>query len=239
MSGNVAPKIVRDSSLVLYLDAANTKSYSTGSLFKDLSKNLYNSTITGNPTYSNTHGGSFLFDNIDDLITVNGLDLDTLGSTQNFTVMFGAKKTQYGTSGLNTGNSNLFIGSDNGYNNGWRIVESNLGTPGTTFSGAMSWSFGSPQISSNVTITDSYNRFSICAFSQNGSNVLSFLNGKISSTNTFGAYVSGVSSGKISSGGNGVGRFSGYFSFILIYNRSLSSTEILQNYNALKSRFGL
>ena len=84
-----------------------------------------------------------------------------------------------------------------------------------------------------------YNRFSICAFSQNGSNVLSFLNGKISSTNTFGSYVSGVSSGKISSSDNGVGRFSGYFSFILIYNRSLSSTEILQNYNALKSRFGL
>ena len=34
-------------------------------------------------------------------------------------------------------------------------------------------------------------------------------------------------------------RFQGNMGPILIYNRALSATEVTQNYNALKSRFGL
>lgn len=37
----------------------------------------------------------------------------------------------------------------------------------------------------------------------------------------------------------GYGPFSGNISNIMLYNRALSSTEVLQNYNALKGRFGL
>ena len=33
--------------------------------------------------------------------------------------------------------------------------------------------------------------------------------------------------------------FKGYLSNVLVYDRGLSSDEVLQNYNALKKRFGL
>lgn len=240
MAFHYSPKIVTDG-LVLYLDVANSRSYNNGQLL-DLSKNLYDPVLTGSPAYSATYSGSLLFDNIDDLITTGttgGLNLNTLGATRNFTVMFGAKKTHYGTGGNNVGNSNLFMGASLGYNDGWRIQEYSLGTPGNPFNGNMSWSFGSPMISSSISIADTSNRFSICAFSQNGPNVLAFLNGKTQSSTTFGAYVNGVNSGKIGPSEGGVGRFAGYFSFICIYNRSLSEKEISQNYNALKSRFDL
>jgi hypothetical protein len=39
-------------------------------------------------------------------------------------------------------------------------------------------------------------------------------------------------------GGN-QGYFTGYIPNTQIYNRALSATEVLQNYNATKTRFGL
>jgi hypothetical protein len=38
---------------------------------------------------------------------------------------------------------------------------------------------------------------------------------------------------------NSVEFFSGSFGYFQIYNRALSASEVLQNYNALKSRFNL
>ena len=58
MSGNVAPKIVRDSSLVLCLDAANTKSFQVGTIkWLDLSGDKLNATLYSGATYSSLNGG--------------------------------------------------------------------------------------------------------------------------------------------------------------------------------------
>ena len=121
-----------------------------------------------------------------DLDEASGIDWNTLGSTRNFTFMFGAKKIAYGTSGNNTGDSYLFQGASNGYDSGWRITESNLGTPGTSFSGNQLYVFGSPSISSRLIVTDTVaDRFAICAFTQNGTSAFGFLNG-VTATATFG-----------------------------------------------------
>jgi hypothetical protein len=55
---------------------------------------------------------------------------------------------------------------------------------------------------------------------------------------TFGTSFTGV----IELGGNPSGggvNFNGRYGIVLIYNRSLTNTEITQNYNALKNRYGL
>ena len=55
---------------------------------------------------------------------------------------------------------------------------------------------------------------------------------------TFGTSFTGV----IELGGNPSGggvNFNGRYGILLIYNRSLSNSEITQNYNALKNRYGL
>ncbi len=234
-----SPSIVTNG-LVLCLDAANRKSYpGSGTTWTDLSGNGNNGTLTNGPTYSSTSGGSFLLDNSNDEINLGGINWNTLGSTRNFTFMFGAKKIAYGNGGNNTGDSYLFQGASNGYNNGWRIIETNGGTPGTSFSGAQSYMFGSPNISTNLTVTDTVaDRFAICAFTQNGTSAFGFLNG-VTATATFGSYANGGNTGFIGRATDGVGRFNGYISFVHVYNRALSAAEIQQNFNALRGRFGI
>jgi hypothetical protein len=239
MTVNYNPRIVTDG-MILYLDAANRKSYpGTGTTWIDLSGNGNNGTLVNGPAYSSIFGGSFLLDATNDEITLGGINWNTLGSTRNFTFMFGAKKIAYGTGGNNSGDSYLFQGASNGYNSGWRIVEGNVGTPGTSFTGTQNYYLGSPSISVNVGVIDDVaNRFAVCAFTQNGTSASAFLNGK-TNTATFGSYVSGTNTGFMGRQDSGVGRFNGYISFVLVYKRALTAAEILQNYNATRSRFGI
>ena len=58
MAFNYSPKIVTNG-LVLCLDAANPKSYVSGSTkWNDLSKNYLNGTLTNGPTFNSANGGS-------------------------------------------------------------------------------------------------------------------------------------------------------------------------------------
>jgi hypothetical protein len=55
-----SPRIVTDG-LVLYLDAANTKSYVSGSTtWSDLSRSENSATLINGPTYSNANKGSII-----------------------------------------------------------------------------------------------------------------------------------------------------------------------------------
>ena len=61
-----SPSIITDS-LILCLDAANTKSYpGSGATWTDLSGNGNNVTLTNGPTYSSVDGGSIVFDGTND-----------------------------------------------------------------------------------------------------------------------------------------------------------------------------
>ena len=239
MSLTHSPSIITDG-LVLCLDAANPKSYpGSGTIWKDLSGLGNNGTLVNGTAFSSNYNGSFLFDNTDDYVSLNSIDWNALGATRNFTFMFGALKTRYGTSGNNFGDSLLMVGGSNGYNSGWRITEGSQGTPGTVFTGNQLYTFGSPSISASVLVSDTIsNRMGICAFSQSGASATGFLNGN-TSTASFGSYVNGTNTGTLGQSNFGVGAFGGYISFILAYNRGLSLTEIQQNFNAYRGRFGI
>jgi hypothetical protein len=62
------PNIVTDG-LVLYLDAANQKSYpGTGTTWNDLSGNGNNGTLVNGPTFNSDNNGSIVFDGVDDYV---------------------------------------------------------------------------------------------------------------------------------------------------------------------------
>ena len=62
-----SPRIVRDS-LVFYLDAANTKSYTgSGTTWIDMSGKNHDGTLTNGPTFSSDNSGSIVFDGSNDL----------------------------------------------------------------------------------------------------------------------------------------------------------------------------
>lgn len=238
MSYYNGPKIVTNG-LQLYLDAANPKSYpGSGTTWIDITGNGNNATLNNGlqTGFSTLYGGTFNFDNSDDYVSISNFNFETLGQSRSLTVMFGAYKKFYGTSGNNTGDSRVLQGSDNGYNQGYRIVEVNTGTPGAAFTGAQGFSYG--YLNSGATIYDTVNRPAICAFSQNGNSLDCFINNSFGTGNMI-AYTNGTNSGTMGGGGYGVGYFGGYISFLQVYNRALSRAEILQNYDATKTRFGL
>jgi len=60
--------------LVLYLDAANRQSYVSGSTtWQDLSGQGNNGTLVGGPTFDTTNGGSIVFDAINDHVSIPSL----------------------------------------------------------------------------------------------------------------------------------------------------------------------
>ena len=63
-----SPRIVRDS-LLLYLDAANTKSYpGSGTTWTDLSSKNNNPTLTNGPTFDSDNMGSIVLDGTNDIV---------------------------------------------------------------------------------------------------------------------------------------------------------------------------
>lgn len=228
--------------LVLHLDAANLKSYpGSGTTWYDLSGNGYHATLYNSPTY-NSSIGAFVLDNIDDYVQLNSnLNLETLGASYNYTIMFGAKKLYYGTGGNNTGNSNLITASSSGYTNGWRVHEDSQGTPGNAFTGPSAYSIGSPDLGSSISISDTVSdRTSLVAFSRSSTQFFAFLNNNTKTeVETTTSYSTGTNYGIVGLATFGVGRFAGNLHFIMIYNRPLSQTEIQKNFEALRGRYGI
>jgi hypothetical protein len=73
--------VVRDG-LVLYLDAANLKSYpGSGTVVKDIVSNSINGTLLNGVSFSNSNKGIFSFDGVDDYINLQ--DISILNNTIN------------------------------------------------------------------------------------------------------------------------------------------------------------
>ena len=70
--------------LIMYLDAGVSASYSgSGTNWNDITYNGNDGTLVNNPTYSSANGGSILFDGIDDYIAINNVNLN-IAAGQNF-----------------------------------------------------------------------------------------------------------------------------------------------------------
>jgi len=224
--------------LVLHLDAANPKSYpGSGTSWKDLSKNGNSGTLTNGPAFDNGNYGSITFDNVDDHISVpisNDLILN-LGGTIEAWVKLDSLGGSYDNTIVMKGDgaswNNLHYvlfelsGSDS------IMLSTSNGTNATQNDGVKT---------SNLSINTWYH---IVANWQGTDFNRIYLNGELSEEKTTGIY---QPSDTISSCFFQIGRtypnsyyFDGNIAIIKIYNRAISSAEVLQNYNATKSRFGL
>ena len=221
MSANVAPNIVRNG-LVLELDAANTKSYpGTGTSWTDLTANAYNGTLTNGPTFNSGNGGSIVFDGTNDYILTTYLP----GTITQQTIGCWINK-------LNTQYS--FILADSSLYFGFEIY------PTTIYVNINNDKYG--QVSYDI------NGWQNIVFTYDGSQpdnptrLKIYLNGNIQTpcyTGTIPNSVSNIPAINIGRRWWSTIYSQGKIAQTSIYNRALSATEVLQNYNALKSRFGL
>ena len=209
------PNIVEDG-LVLYLDAGNYDSYSGGTTARDLTNNVSQGSLLNGVGYLNSW---FLFDGTNDEISFPN---DSVYKNQELTVDFWIN-LDYEPSGRHV----MFTT--------WYGFTVEINNP----SGQIKWGLaGLPsQYMSGGYITYSQTHHLVCSYNPVTDSQKVYLDGSLSAQQTAAGTINYGSSTLRFSGS--WDRTKGKMGAMKIYNRELSATEILQNYNATKSRFGL
>ena len=213
---NIDYESIVTSGLTLCLDAGFTPSYtSSGTTWYDVSYGGNNGTLTNGPTYNSANGGTIVFDGVDDYINWGNNPISAATTTVTYDVWFKFSGAIFNSFLLSSGTLKVYYQN----NNSWYITGSVLGNVN------ISWTY------SNSTWVN-------FIYSFDGSNSLCYINGVQYTVNSGGG-LSSQSNLQISGRTSGSSPFKGNIAITRVYNRSLSSTEMLQNFNAQKSRFGL
>ena len=215
MAFNFSPKVVTDG-LVLYLDAANSKSIVSGSTtWNDLSRGNNNGTLVNSPAFNSSNGGSIVFDGVDDYVGVGKVN-----AMSSFTLSFWFNITSF------LGESRFLYISNNSQSPGFR---SDMGNKLIWWDGSLApgvYGLGTTTLQTNTNYNATYVR-------NNTTGIKTiYLNTQIEFT---GAAINTFSNVDFS---QGIG-FNGKIFSTQIYNKALTAQEVLQNYNATKTRFGL
>jgi hypothetical protein len=218
--------------LVLALDAGNTKSYVSGStIWYDKSGNGNNGTLTNGPTFNSANGGSIVFDGVDDYYS--SPDASSLDFSTAMSICMWVNRSGNGSQieeillhkesgGAPAGGYQLWIERAT-LKSVFRIRNSSNTSDTLTSTGSITtgqWAF----------LTSTYD----------GSNIVLYRNGindgsKTTTINPIGNVTNVLSIGGVAT--NTSYNWNGNISSVQLYNRALSSQEVLQNYNALKSRY--
>lgn len=214
--------------LVLALDAGNLKSYpTTGTSWTDLTNNGWNGTLVNSPGFNSSNSGSISFDGTNDYVRVS--DITTI-------------TTQITVEAWVFANS---IGSYNSMVAQYRTANPSISSWILETFGSSAYFFianGTNLASGSVSFeTGSWNHF---VGTYNGSTVKLYKNSILSpTTGTIAAMNNSslnINIGALYSNGGAEGSdglWNGRISQVKIYNRALTDSEVLQNYNATKWRF--
>ena len=214
--------IVR-TNLQLYLNAADSTSYSgSGTTWTDLSPNGYATTLQGSPTFNSTH---FTFDFTDYIDTNQSL------ASEDFSVGAWFRTSSAGIK--------MIISKET--NGGWPW-NYRIWLNGGQIIGDIATSGGSSNsIASSLT---NYNNGSwyYVMFTRDSSKLRLYVNG--SEVNNTNATLSSITNSQevwfgLSAYLGGSYQWNGDLSRMFVYNRTLTASEILQNYNATKATYGL
>jgi hypothetical protein len=233
--------IVRDG-LVLYLDAKYSYPGSTGTnpdvyTWYDLSGNENHGELKNGVSYSGTNGGSLVFDGVNDTVVVGSKDSKlnppqvTISvwlnrtSAINYSHFAGVPVSNnswsppymtYGLEFISTGDNVSFVVGFN--NNEWAYTTAE----NTGLTGIGTW------VNVTGTYDENYRKIYV-----NGNLITSIADNRKLAT----------ASGNFTLGAENYTQtnypFNGKIPVCLVYNRALTASEVLQNYNAHKGRFGL
>ena len=212
------PKVVSDG-LIVYLDAANIKSYSgSGTTWYDLSGSGLNGVKGGtqSPTYpqwnssgyfvfiGGTTGNNYSRFDVSNIPLLSGITIDIFSYSASGGTLIRANNSDYEIS-------------------------------------AGSYAAGTNYNDINVTKVDVRNDWIHDSLTFDGSGLVGYRNGRQAATKVGASGTTmAASTAKIGTrNDNYLDHLVGNIACLKIYNRALSSGEVLQNYNALKGRFGL
>ena len=218
--------IIVSDGLVFYIDAANPRSYSGTGLTANGLVGGIGATLINGVGFTSSNNGSFIFDGTNDYIAAPGTNFPLSNSPRTLNIWFYTKSSTW-TADTN----NLFwYGTAGSTRQSFGV---DFGTYPTmefySWGDDINWnSFGPQEGWKNVQVT--YDGNTTCRVYEAGILV---------TTKTLGAQLNTVLSTDVQIGA--ITYVPGYFdsniSQVSMYNRALSATEILQNYNATKGRY--
>lgn len=226
--------IVRNG-LVLHLDAGKRDSYPrSGTSWVDLSGNGNNGTLnsfsspSAQTIWNSINGGSIIFDGTNDYVSVNNV-VPTGDSSKSVFMVFKS------TTSISTRQWLFYSGTEtDGGRFALEIESSNF-----------TFNYYTAAIQPTIITTNTW-YYGGVTYNSTTKQLLIYLNGALQSTTTFPVGVGPTNLITGNGATNYIGNIfnasiplNGNISITQVYNRDLSATEVLQNYNALKGRYGL
>ena len=226
MASKGGPDIV-ENGLTLFLDASNIRSYpGSGTTWSDLSGNGNTGTLTNGPTFSAGNLGSIVFDGTNDYVGSFPTQISGVGSKTICAFIYPTTTSRAGICGTRSVNGD-----------GWVF------TINRTTSGNLSYFHTNTvteiQVAAGI-VTNTWTQVCV-TYSTTSTTIILYKNGYQVGTSFTTAVppASSAFNGVIGDEEYTFGvPFKGNMSSVQIYNRALTAVEILQNYNATKSRFG-
>ena len=229
MVGGTLDNIVTNG-LILNLDCSQKNSYpGSGTIWYDLSGNGDDGVLSNGSTFNSANGGSIVFDGVDDYVLTPSLLDASLNPNESVFVWFnptaaGQIVSELGQAVINSTwhDSNIEVNS----------------------SGIFSFSVWHNGLTNKVVSSaKSFNNWYHLGFTYSGTTFTAYINGSSIGTTTLirqapsSLHYGLCSIDSTNMGTNAYG--SGKMGNFMFYNRALTATEVTQNFNAQKSKFGL
>jgi hypothetical protein len=212
------------SSLVMALDAGNLVSYpGSGTAWTTLTGSN-SGTLTNGPTFSGVNGGVIVFDGVDDTSTTTLTNTGTNNTTQ---------IVWYKWNGINQIKVISYLGDGGSNGLGFLIHDGSGGTAGNKV-GVLYGGVAFNALSGGASATLTSGVWCQLAITRDSTTTSLYQNGTLIGTTT--ASPAGNASSLAFTANFGAG---GSISSVLFYTKSLSASEVVQNFNAYKNRFNL
>jgi len=219
---DASTKVVVQDGLVLNLDAGASTSYpGSGTTWTDLSGNGNNASMVGTPTFNSE--GYFTFANSDQYFRIVD-NPDFLFGTNNFTL---SAWSWFNDTGINTPVWSITSIGEGFSNSNFQFRDGNFNRNTTTIV--------NQTLDSNTT-----NRWINWCVTRIGNNYTLYNNGVSVSTGTDASNFTDNYYFKIASNRGSNNVLNGRIANVLVYNgKGLTASEVEQNFNALRTRFGI
>jgi hypothetical protein len=211
--------------LVFALDAGNLVSYESGSTSTYSMTGSISGSLINGTSYNSGNGGSWVFDGVDDYVDTTFKASISIGNGNPFTISAFFKTG-------NTTQQMLVTCPDSP-----RFYIEVFNRSGVLVS---HWGIGNNNNSSTSTAIINLNQIYNYVTTYDGNIAKGYLNGVLTDTDTIGSQSYNTNFLQIGKYANFLPLYlSGSIYTTQIYNRALTDSEVLQNFNAQKGRFGL
>ena len=218
------------SGLVLCLDAGSPRSYAgSGTICKDVSTNNAVGTLVNGVGYNSANLGSFVYDGVDDNITFP--DSSAIAITGDMSILAWVTVTNFS-------NYRSIVG---------KTPPSSVPAPYDYYlisgSGVPTLYRGNGSANANVSGTSApaTGVWQYVAVTMTGTSVVHYLNGNTNGSGTLSTTIANNASYPLNVGNrqDGVTRMLGKYGILQLYNIGLTASQVLQNFNATRGRYGI